>query len=32
MTTRKDINISGNYFVHHRLYALFIFVLCILKN
>ena len=32
MATRKGINISGNYVVHHELYALFICVLCILKN
>ena len=32
MTTRKSINISGNYIVHHKLYAFFIYVLCILKR
>ena len=32
MTTRKVINISGSYVVHHELYAFFIYVLCVLKN
>ena len=32
MATRKSINISGNYVVHHKLYAFFIHVLCMLKN
>ena len=32
MATRKGINISGNYVVHHKLYAFSIHVLCILKN
>ena len=33
MATRKGINISGTYYVvHHKLYAFFIYVLCILKN
>ena len=32
MATRKGINISGNYAAPHILHALFIYVLCILKN
>ena len=32
MATRKDINISGNYVVHHKLYAFFIYILCIIKS
>ena len=34
MATRKGINISGTYVVHHKLYDFFIYiyVLCILKN
>ena len=32
MATTKGINISENYVVHHKLYALFIYVLYILKN
>ena len=32
MATRKGINISGNYAAPHILFALFICVLCILKN
>ena len=31
MATKKDINISWTYVVHHKLYAFFIYVLCILK-
>ena len=31
MATRKGINISGNYVVHHILYAFLIYVLCIKK-
>ena len=32
MTTRKGINISGIYVVNHKLYAFFMYVLCILKK
>ena len=32
MATRKGINISGIYVVHHKWYAFFIHELCILKN
>ena len=32
MATRRGINISGNYVVHHKLYAFSICVLCIIKN
>ena len=32
MATRKGIHISGNYVVHHKLYAFFTYVLCILKK
>ena len=32
MATRKGINISGTYVVHHELYAFFIYILCILKS
>ena len=32
MATRKGINISGTYVVHHELYVFFIYVLRILKN
>ena len=32
MATRKGVNISGNYAAPHILHALFIHVLCILKN
>ena len=32
MATRKGIRNSRNYVVHPRLYAFFIYVLCILKN
>ena len=32
METRKGIHISGNYIVHHKLYAFFIAVLSILKK
>ena len=32
MATRKGINVSVHYAVHHYLYAFFIYVLCILKN
>ena len=33
MATRKGIHISGNYVVHHKLYAFFIYyALCILNN
>ena len=32
MATIKGINISGNYAAPHILNALFIYVLCILKN
>ena len=32
MANRKSIHISGKYFVHHKLYAFFIYVLCVLKN
>ena len=32
MATRKGINTSGNYVVHHKLYAFFIYVLCFLKK
>ena len=32
MATRKGISISGNYAVHPRLYAFFIYVLYVLKN
>ena len=33
MTTIKSMNITGNYVVHHKLYAFFIYyVLRILKN
>ena len=32
MATRKSINISGNYVLHHKLYAFFIYVLCVLKK
>ena len=32
MATRKDINVSENYVVHHELYASFMYVLCILKS
>ena len=28
MATRKDINISGNYVVYHKLYALFVDIKC----
>ena len=31
MATRKGINISGTYAVHHKLYAFFIWVLCVIK-
>ena len=31
MATRKGINISGNYVVHHKSYAFFIDMLCIKK-
>ena len=31
MVTRKGINISGTYVVHHKFYGYFIYVLCILK-
>ena len=29
MATRKGINISGTYFVDHKSYAFFIYVLCV---
>ena len=32
MATKKGIHVFGNYVVHHRLYAFFIYVLCILKK
>ena len=32
MATRKGIDISGTYVVHHKLYAFFIYILCILNN
>ena len=32
MATRKSINISGNYVVHHKIYSFFMYVLCILKK
>ena len=33
MVTREGINISGTYVVHqHKLHAVFIYVLCTLKN
>ena len=32
MITRKGIHISENYVVYHKLYAFFVYVLCILKN
>ena len=32
MATRKAINLSRNYVVHHKSYAFFIHVLCILKK
>ena len=32
METRKGINISGNYAAPHKLYAFFIYVLCIFFN
>ena len=32
MATRKGMNISGNYVVHHIWYAFFTYVLYILKN
>ena len=34
MATRKSMDISGNYVVHHNLYAFFIYIyiLCILKS
>ena len=31
MATRKGINIFDNYVVHHKFYAFFIHVLCILE-
>ena len=31
MANRKGIHISGNHAVHHKLYAFFTYVLCILK-
>ena len=31
MATRKSINISGTYVVHNKLYAFFIYVVCIFK-
>ena len=31
MATRKGINISGAYVVHHKLYAFFIYVIYSLK-
>ena len=32
MATRKGMNISGNHVVHHKVYAFFIYVLCIIKK
>ena len=32
MATKKGIHISGNYAVHHELYAFFIYVFCIPKK
>ena len=32
MAIRMNINISRNYVVHHKLYAFFIYIFCILKN
>ena len=32
MATRKGINISVDYIIHHKLYAFFIYVLCIQNN
>ena len=32
MATIKGIHISGTYNVHHKFYACFMYVLCILKS
>ena len=32
MATKKGIHISGNYVIHHKLNAFFIYVLCIKKQ
>ena len=32
METRKGTNISGNYVIYHKLYAFFIYVVCIFEN